>query len=927
MSRNADANVWSESLALLDELLDLSPGQRQQRLQALAQEDASLAERVRQLLAADDSDDDRLDARPQWADLPEAIPVDAQALIGTRLGPWRLAELIGQGGMGLVFRAERADGQFEQQCAIKLVATGVAGVGAQRRFLRERRILAGLRHDNIAALIDGGVTAQGEPWYAMELVEGVPIDQWCDTQRLSLRERVTLFCQVLDAVRYAHSHLVVHRDLKPSNILVTADGRVKLLDFGVAKLFDPIGEMIPGQTIDLTLTPAYAAPEQLLGEHAGPATDIYTLGVLLYRLLAGVGPFSPEASGTTLLRQRMIGLDEDEIEPVWQAAARASSSREGVVSTRASVRRALRGGLGAIVHTCLKREPEQRYLNVDALADDLERWLAHRPVLAYKGRWRYRFGRFLRRHRVALAVTALVVAGISAFTVYRSVQLAQTRYERDLYTRTFDFVTDVIARGTAGENGADMSVREVLSLLQTEMGRRDLPPDVRAWLMGMIADVYAGARDTHAAVQASEQGLEQGGVDPIVQARLHEGQALALELAGRHQAALDSLDQAIALVEGARPDAQQVATLSRLLTTKVRSAIRHGLMPLSEARDLAVRALSLGEGRRGGLASGVDARAQAQAALVDVYIQGGDFDAALAESKRMQDSLREGGVLGDHLLLDTLVAGHRLVLGDTADAPADYETLIGRWVDQYGPDFRTVASVTAQYAEALERSGRFVEAVAATREARRIARRTPTDSMDVIGLDRFLARRLVRAGELEAAESVASALDAELSSRTQADALATRVQTQVVRADAALARDDVASALIHLEHAQATLAEVPAAHPFHERADRGVTRLQAELCLAQGDHRCAVDLSRRVVEAMPDLRADPTEISLARLVHVRALAALGDAARVERLLARYRAEAEAFAGSCGAYVHAFAAPDTVPTLRALSARVAQPCRR
>ncbi|MFB9067876.1 hypothetical protein B1808_09665 [Pseudofulvimonas gallinarii] len=925
---DADGRRWAEGLALLDELLDLAPAHRNGRMAEIRRRDPQLAEVVRQLLEADASDDDRLDARPRWTDDLVEEPVDAAAFIGRQFGAWRLIELIGQGGMGLVFRAERADGQFEQHCALKIVASAVAGVGAQRRFLRERGILAGLRHDNIASLIDGGVSGQGEPWYAMELVDGVPIDRWCDEQRLSLRGRVELFGQVLDAVRYAHSRLVVHRDLKPSNILVTGEGRVKLLDFGVAKLFDPEGDATPGQTIDLTLTPAYAAPEQLLGEQAGPATDIYTLGVLLYRLLAGVGPFAEDASGTTLLRHR-IGGQGEEVEPVWQAVARApTAALEGIGNTRAAIRRELAGGLGAIVHACLKREPDQRYLNVDALDDDLGRWRDHRPVHAHTGRWRYRLGRFLRRHRVALAVSALVVAGVVAFTAYRSVQLAQTRYERDLYTRTFDFVTDVLARSTAGEKGADLSVRDVLELLKTEMGQRDLPPEVRAWLMGMIADVYAGARDTPSAVDASQRGLEQGeDLDPIVQARLHEGQAMALELSGRHAAAIENLDSAIALVEHASEDAQQVSTLSRLLTTKVRVGTRHGLLPPAQARELAQRAIALGRPRRGRAGTTIEDQAQARAALVDVHIQAGEFAAAAQESQRLQATLSTAGLLGEHLLLDTLLAGHRLVLGHSDAVLADYGRLIERWQRQYGPEFRTVASVRAQLAEALERSGRFQESVAETREARRVARRTPTDSMDVIGLDRFLARRLIRAGQLDEAGAVARTLEGELDGRPQPDARATRVQTQVLLADVALLRGDIDDAGRWLAAARTGLEHVPSSHPFRERAVRSADRLHAELCLQRGDPRCARMLAGAIVDANPDLRADPTELSMARLILVRAAAADGDADAAATLRRRFREEAFAFAGVCSVYAQAIADTTGEPAMRVMSTTPPADCRQ
>lgn len=418
----------------------------------------------------------------------------------------------------------------------------------------------------------------------------------------------------------------------------------------------------------------------------------------------------------------------------------------------------------------------------------------------------------------------------------------------------------------------------------------------------------------------------QGGdIDPFVQARLHEGQAMTLELAGRHQAALDQLDRAIALVERAPADAQQVGTLSRLLTTKVRAGTRHGLLPVEEARALAERAVALGARRGGRPATTVEERAQAQAALVDVHIRSGDFAAAEAESLSMRARLQRAGQLGRHLLLDTLIAGHRLVLGETQAMLDEYPRLLQRWVHQYGPDFRTVASVNAQYAEALERAGRFDEAVAATREARRIARRAPTDSLDVIGLDRFLARRLLRAGHGGEAEGVAAALDAELAGRTQPDALGTRVQTLVLLADIALDRGDVQAAAAFQEQARSLLASVPAQHPFHARAARAVQRLQAELCLWQGDAACAAAEAEAAIATARDLREDPTELVQARLLHLNAVRALGDRARAEVLAAGYRDETVAFAGPCSTYTLALRAAPGVPTLRALSASTAGSC--
>lgn len=920
-----------EGMRVLDDLLDQDSGQRDQRLAQLRRDDPVLAEIVARLLAADASEDRRLEL---GAVMPPPDPRDAtreQDMIGRQLGVWRLTGLIGRGGMGLVYRAQRVDGQFEQQCAIKLIAVGLASTEAQRRFLRERQILASLQHDNIASLIDGGLTEQGEPWYAMELIDGVPIDQWCDARRLSIRDRVILFGQVIDAVRYAHSRLVVHRDLKPSNILVTDDGRVKLLDFGVAKLLDDTTEAKAGQTIDLALTPEYAAPEQIVGEHAGPAADIYTLGMVLYRLLVGVSPFPQEASGTTLLRRRLTRLDED-VELIWQVAARQSAA---VADQRrahpASLRRILRGGLGAIVHNCLKPQPEQRYLNVDAFADDLARWLEHRPVLAYKGQWRYRARQFLRRNRSSLLVVALVVAGLVAFTIYRGMQLAQTRYERDLYTQTFNFVTDVIARATAGEDGTDLTVREALDLMVAQMGQRDLPADVRAWLMGMIADVHAGASDVDAVVNIAGQGLQQGeAVDPIVQARLHEGQALALELAGRHQQAISNLDSALALVREARVDEQQVTTLSRLLTTKVRFGIRQNRVPLPEARRLIEEAIALGAPARGRPSTRIEDRAQAQTALIDIHILEHDYAGARRELERLEGQLQRAGLLGENLLLDTLMTGHHLVLGDTQLALTGYEGLLERWISQYGRNFRTVASIHAQYAEALERAGRIEESLTASREARRIARRGDTESMDVLGLDRVLARRLLRSGANAEAASVAGDLEALLADRTDSEARTALVQTRVLLADIALADQDsgpgIALAAQWLARADQALQMLPSDDPGHDRAQRSVDRGQAELCLLRGDLACAETLASGVVERSADVRDDPNELFPARRVLLMAMQATPQQrAQVAALRTRFHDEAVVFGGRCHPFARFLEVEQPRASMAALAAVTVTTC--
>ena len=369
------------AMAAFDAVIDLDGEARERRLHELCGDDAGLLGEVRAMLAADARDGAPFSGdAAAWGQAMNARADDAggEAMLGRQLGAWRITGVIGRGGMGAVYAVERSDGAYAQRAALKLIRSAADSPAARERFLRERQLLAQLRHPNIATLLDGGFSDDGDPYFVMEFVDGAPIDQWCDTRKLDLRQRVQLFAQVLDAVAHAHRNLVIHRDLKPSNLLVDGDGRVKLLDFGIAKQLEG-GDATA--TSDRTLTFEYASPEQL---HAAPvttATDIWQLGIVLHRLLSGSHPFGLTRD-TPLAKQ--LQLLEREPEPLTRAAAQASveqaTSRDE--SDPASLSKSLRGGLAAIVSTCLRREPEARYASADALASDLQRWLEHRPVEA-----------------------------------------------------------------------------------------------------------------------------------------------------------------------------------------------------------------------------------------------------------------------------------------------------------------------------------------------------------------------------------------------------------------------------------------------------------------------------------------------------------------------------------------------------------------
>ncbi|MBP6898638.1 MAG: serine/threonine protein kinase [Burkholderiaceae bacterium] len=409
--------TWARLGPLLDELLDLEPAAREQRLAALRGQDAALAAQLAAWLAQDQAlagaDFLQAPALPGLARLAGAAGAGAQA--GQRIGAYTLESLIGEGGMGSVWRALRSDGRYQGRVAIKFLRGGLLGAGDAGRFAREGAILAQLDHPHIARLLDAGLADDGQqPYLVLEYVDGEPLDAHVQRRQLDLAATLRLFVDVLDAVAHAHNRLVLHRDLKPSNILVDGQGRIKLLDFGIAKLLDGEGDGQAQAATELTqragraFTPQYAAPEQLAGGALGMATDVYALGVLLYGLLGGGHP-TPAATGRTT----PLALMQAVLETEPRRLSEAVRARGGADAGRRA--RALRGDLDTIVAKALKKAPQQRYANAAALAEDLRRWLAHQPIRARPDSAAYVAAKFVRRHRWAVGAgsTALLALGLA----------------------------------------------------------------------------------------------------------------------------------------------------------------------------------------------------------------------------------------------------------------------------------------------------------------------------------------------------------------------------------------------------------------------------------------------------------------------------------------------------------------------------------
>lgn len=521
-----DTERRRQSLSIFEAVADLDPAERARRLDALCGGDADLRARVEAMLAADASRTEPFDGGAAlWAEAMGAAAAGGDAAAGAspaqpgeQIGAWRVTGLLGRGGMGAVHAVERADGAYVQKAALKRVQGGELSPSSRERFLRERQVLARLQHPHIATLLDGGFDAAGDPYFVMERVDGEPIDRWCDARRTGLRERVALFLQVLDAVQYAHRNLVVHRDLKPSNLLVTAEGQVKLLDFGIARELEAAG-LAATATSDRAMTLQYASPEQLNNEPVTTATDVYQLGVVLYRLLAGSHPFGIDAE--TPLARQLQALSGDPA-PITRGARQSDAevaARRG--ESPASLARALDGSLEAVVHACLRRDPAARYASAEAMAADLRAWLDDRPVAAARLGGIQRARLWLRRNRVLAAAAAAVAVALVAGTGVALWQAREAREQARVAAReganaraALAFLSDTLSAASPDHAmDTEVSVRQLLDHARAELDKRDaVDPQVRQPVQRMLADLYHSLGDMKTAAPLFEAGF--AGVEP-----------------------------------------------------------------------------------------------------------------------------------------------------------------------------------------------------------------------------------------------------------------------------------------------------------------------------------------------------------------------------------------------------------------------------
>lgn len=555
--------MWPRIETLFHAALERDPADRVAYVTAEAAGDAELAAEVLSLLDVAEPADDRVGEAvatvKRLAGADELAPPE-------RIGPYRILRELGRGGLATVYLAQR-DEPFRMEVALKLVRRGLDTEEIVQRFRQERQILASLDHPHIAHLLDGGTTADGRPYFVLERIEGEPIDRYAAQAALSLEARLRLFLDVAGAVAYAHTRLVVHRDLKPTNVLVTHEGTVKLLDFGIAKLLDP--ELDPDTAVATRqglrlLTPAFASPEQARGLPATTATDVYSLGVLLYRLVTGRHPFPLAGLGSAeALERALLGADPP---PPSQCLAKAPAEVEdplwhGAEAT-ASLRRRLAGDLDGILLTALAREPERRYASVERLADDLQRHLEGRPVSARRPTWTYRAGRFARRNKLALAAAGLAAAGLvggAGAALWQAARageardraeaaLTESETQRATAEAVSGFLVDLFEiSDPAQSRGAKISARQLLDAgakrVRTALGPE---PRVQRAMLDTLGQVYLKLGDPEAAEPLLRDALTLPTGSALGAASLQGRLGLVLVHRGAFDQAVSELKTALA---------------------------------------------------------------------------------------------------------------------------------------------------------------------------------------------------------------------------------------------------------------------------------------------------------------------------------------------------------------------------------------------
>jgi serine/threonine-protein kinase len=787
VSMSAMAERHARALALFDELVELDAATRAARMQALRQDDAPLATELERMLAADAGAGGIIDdglprlASTLAADLAEE---DADVAIeGRRVGPFELRQLLGRGGMGEVWLARRMEGDFSQDVALKLCRRGMGGEDMRRRFVQERRILAELSHPGIARFIDGGVGASGAPWFAMEYVAGASLTEFARDRHLDVRQRVALMAEVAEVVAYAQAHLVVHRDLKPSNILVDADGRVRLLDFGIAKLLQDDLDARETATGMRAMSPSYAAPEQVLGEPISTSTDVFALGVVLYELLTAALPHERSSASLEVLADSV--RREAPLKPSVRLRQSDMTVAAALGTSEVNLQRfarTLAGELDTIVLTALRREPERRYASAAALADDLRRWLEGRTVAAQPDTASYRLRKFVGRNRIAVgSASGTLLALIVGF----GTALWQAGEAREAARRAD-------AEAESSERIANFALTMVRE--QYAYGRSSAQPRTPAQMLAASVDsarVALKDDDQARAVILGKLGELQSVVDTPARAEsaVTEAMLLTRRLHGDN-------------------DVQTADMLVSLATVKEQGD------QLADAEALLREALPIYRRLPGNERSQVMTRSR----LASILRRTARVDEAIAELA----AAREGAAVAygiDHPNTIELIGNGAILLEQIdrlAEAEAAYRTTIAAY-ERIDNAFPRLANPLFNLGQLLGRIGHYAEARLSMQRALDIAERhsgaaDPHRAVMVVRYAEFLRR----IGDVEGAQALCNSIADVFQSRPAQQSRLLRLRAQLhadgkrhaearVAFDAAGALLESASGDLRLERARAQL--------------------------------------------------------------------------------------------------------------------------
>lgn len=547
---------WKKIKEIFTKALELQWDERDRFILDVCGDDKELMEEVLSLIEAHEQTG-ALDRSMEEIRFTAISNARTEHMKGEVIGNYRIIKELGHGGMGSVFLAERADGEYEQQVALKLHRNAFANEEQVQRFKSERQILASLNHDHIARLLDGGVTQNGQPFYVMEYVDGTPIDTYCRKHNLGIKERLTLFLDICSAVQYAHNKLVVHRDLKPSNILVTNDGRVKLLDFGIAKVLSDDERSAPLTRPGLLpLTPTYASPEQIRGETISTASDIYQLGVVLFELLTGCRPFDLKGKSPGQIENIVCETQPSHPSSALLSENTASGKKE---KPQKGWEKRLKGDLDTITLMALRKEPERRYNSAEQFSADIKNHLEGRPVTAYSDSRLYRTRKFIGRHKAGTVSSAIILLLIIVYAItvtHHSHQtqaaLDKAQEEAEKSEQVVDFMLGMFEAGEPRlEQGDQVTARELLDRGLEEANMLDNQPELQANMFNVIGRVYIGLGQYNSAAEVLVEAVEiqrHKSDDDIQIAKYLTDLAVAYTRLGRYERAYSTHSEALDLV-------------------------------------------------------------------------------------------------------------------------------------------------------------------------------------------------------------------------------------------------------------------------------------------------------------------------------------------------------------------------------------------